>query len=250
MSTANAGLAKKLGYTNVRVYLDGEPAWSGEGHPVYASNTFVEKGNIVLIDLRSDGSPVDGRIPRAVNIPYEKLEDRVDDIPRNAPVVLYSNQMEEVIDAYDDLRDDGYKKVSLVKGNYKGWVKGGGKVESGPIFTDEISWVRKLGKGEVSVAEFRQAVAGELPDTFVIDARTPEEIQEHGIFKNTTNIPLDQVPKRLDLIPKDKRVFIHCSTGARADLAYQELMKHGYNVKFLLLDITDPACDCEIIRPE
>ena len=27
MSTASAGLAKKNGYNNVRVYLDGEPAW-------------------------------------------------------------------------------------------------------------------------------------------------------------------------------------------------------------------------------
>ena len=53
MSTSNAGLAKKLGYTNVRVFLAGEPAWSEEGYPVYASKGFVEKGNIVLIDLRS-----------------------------------------------------------------------------------------------------------------------------------------------------------------------------------------------------
>lgn len=249
MSTANAGLAKKLGYNNVRVFLDGEPAWSAEGYPVYASNTFVEKGNIVLLDLRQDGSPVKGRIPRAISLPYEKLEDRLDDIPRNAPVVLYSGDEEETMDGYEDLLDEGFKKVSLVKGNYQGWVASGGAVEKGPIFSNEISWVRILGKGEVSVTEFKQAVDGKLTDTFVIDARTNEEIAEYGIFKNTVNIPLDEVPKQLAMIPKDKRIFIHCSTGARADLAYQELTKHGYNVKFLLLDITDPACDCEIIKP-
>lgn len=249
MSTANAGLAKKLGYKNVRVYLDGEPKWSEEGYYLDASNTFVETGNIVLIDLRGDGSPVKGRIPRSVNVPYEKLETRVNDIPRNAPIVLYGSDDEQVQDAIDDLHDDGYKHVSAVRGNWKGWVQSGGKVESGPIFSDEIRWVRKLGKGEVSVKEFRDATEGKLPDTFVIDARTQEEIAENGIFKNTVNIPLDLVPKSLDRIPKDKRVFIHCSTGARADLAYQELKKHGYDVKFLLLDITDPACDCEIIRP-
>ena len=53
MSTDNAGLAKELGYTNIRVFLAGEPAWSDEGYPVYASNEFVEKGNIVLLDLRT-----------------------------------------------------------------------------------------------------------------------------------------------------------------------------------------------------
>lgn len=250
MSTANAGLAKKLGYNNVRVFLDGEPAWSNEGYPLFASNTFVKEGNIVLLDLRQDGSPVEGRIPRSVVIPYEELDDRLDDIPRNAPVVLYSNTVEEVMDAYDDLKTEGFKHVSLVRGNYDGWVASGGSIEKGPIFSNEIKWVRQLGKGEVSVAEFKQAVSGQLPNTYVIDARTNAEIAEFGIFPNTVNIPLDEIPKRLDAIPRDKRIFIHCSTGARADLAYQELIKHGYDVKFLLLDITDPACDCEIIRPK
>lgn len=249
MSTTNAGLAKKFGYKNVRVYLDGEPAWSKEEYPVYASNGFVEKGNVVLLDLRKGGSPVKGRIARAVVVPYEKLEDRLGDIPRNAPVVLYGASDAVALEALNDLRDEGYKKVSLVKGNYKGWVESGGKIKSGPIFSDEIRWVRKLGKGEVSVAEFKKATEGKLPDTYIIDARTEDEVAENGIFKNTVNIPLDLIPKSLDRIPKDKRIFIHCSTGARADQAYQELKGHGYDVKFLLLDITEPACDCEIILP-
>ena len=134
-------------------------------------------------------------------------------------------------------------------GNFQGWVAAGGKVEKGPIFSTEIKWVRKLGKGEVSVADFRKAVLGETTDTFVIDARTKDEIAEYGIFKNTVNIPLDEIAKRLNEIPKDKKIYVHCSTGARADLAYRELVKNGYDVKFLLLDITDPECDCPIIKP-
>ncbi|MEJ2134185.1 MAG: rhodanese-like domain-containing protein [Desulfofustis sp.] len=250
MSTTNAGLAKKLGYTNVRAFLAGEPAWSEEGYPVYASKGFVEKGNIVLIDLRKGDAPVKGRIPRSVQIHYEQLEERMDDIPRNAPVVLYSDDMEEAQDAYEDMKDEGFNTVALIKGNYQGWVNSGGAIETGPIFSNEIKWVRILGKGEVSVDEFRKAVKGELPDTFVIDARTPEEIKELGIFTNTVNIPLDEIPKRMNEIPKDKRIFIHCSTGARADLAYRELIKNDYDVKFLLLNISDPECDCPIIIPE
>ncbi|THB75399.1 MAG: rhodanese [Desulfobulbaceae bacterium] len=249
MTSSNAGLAKKFGYTNVRGYLAGEPAWSKAGHPLYASQEFIQKGNIVLIDLRDDGSAVEGRIPRSVHVNYDQLEERIDDIPRNAPVVLYSDDDEEALDALDDLRYEGFKNVSLVKGNYQGWVASGGEIEKGPIFSTEIRWVRKLGKGEVSVAEFRKAVNGELPDTYVIDARTPDEIAELGIFTNTVNIPLDEIPKRMADIPKDKRIFVHCSTGARADLAYRELVKNGYDVKFLLLDISDPECDCPIIMP-
>ncbi len=136
------------------------------------------------------------------------------------------------------LKAEGFKTVALVNGNYQGWVASGGEVESGPIFSNEIKWVRQLGKGEVSVEEFRKAVMGELPDTFVIDARTKEEIKELGIFTNTVNIPLDEIPKRMNELPKDKRIFVHCSTGARADLAYRELVENGFDVKFLLLNIS------------
>lgn len=249
MTSENAGLAKQFGYTNVRGFLAGEPAWTKAGHPVYASKEFVEKGNIVLLDLRTGGKAVQGRIPRAIPVSYEQLEDRMDDIPRNAPIVIYSDNQAEVLKALADLREEGFKHVSLVEGNYQEWVAAGGQVEKGPIFSTEIKWVRQLGKGEVSVDEFRKAVLGELPDTFIIDARTKDEVAELGIFKNTVNIPLDEIIKRMDQIPKDKRIFVHCSTGARADLAYRELLKNGYDVKFLLLDITDPECDCPIIKP-
>jgi len=249
MSTKNAGLAKKLGYKNIRVYLDGEPAWAKAGQPTYATNDFVLKGNVVIIDLRATNKAVAGRVPRAVSVPYAKLADRVDDIPRNAPVILYSDRDDELQAAVKDLRKDGFNYVSAIEGNYQGWVAGGGKVESGPILSTEIKWQRKLGKGEISVAEFKKATEGKIPNTIVIDARTKEEVAELGIFKNTINIPLDEITKRMNELPKDKQIFIHCSTGARADMAYQQLVKNGYNVKFLLLNIEDAECDCEIIRP-
>ncbi len=249
MSTKNAGLAKKLGYKNVRVYLGGEPAWSAAGYPTYTSMGFIETGNIVLIDLRASHKAVKGRIKRAVSVPYDELEDKINDIPRNAPVILYSDDKEEAVDAVDDLRSDGFKHVALVPGNYAGWISAGGTIESGPIASNEIRWQRILGKGEVSVADFKKATDEGDPNVFVIDSRTKEEVAELGIFKNTVNIPLDEIPSRMDEFPKNKMIYVHCSTGARADMAYQELKKNGFNVKFLLLNISDALCDCEILRP-
>ena len=231
MTSTNAGLAKQLGYTNVRAYLGGEPAWSEAGHPVYASNEYVATGNVVILDLRQGEAPVKGRIPRSVQVAYEELENRIDDIPRNAPVILYSDNYEEVTDAYEDLKDEGFKTVAMVKGNYQGWLASGGEIESGPIFSNEISWVRQLGKGEVSVEEFRQAVMGELPDTFVIDARTKEEVADLGIFTNTVNIPLDESPKRMDELPKDKEILITCRSGQRAYYATRILNQNGFRAR-------------------
>jgi len=247
MSTANAGLAKKLGYQNIRVYLDGEPAWSKANQPTYSTNDFVKTGNVVLIDIRPSEKAVQGRIKRAYSVPYEDLEDRLDDVPRNAPIVLYGD--DEVMDAVIETREEGFNFVTLVEGGLNGWLAAGEPVETGPIFNTEIKWGRKLGKGEVSVADFRRAASGEDKDAIIVDARTKEEIAELGIFKNTINIPLDELPNRMNELPKDKKIYVHCSTGARADMAYKELVKSGFNVKFLLLNISDAECDCEIIKP-
>ena len=247
LSPASAEIAKKLGYTDVRVYHEGEPVWSKANLPTYSTAEYIKGGNVVLIDIRPTKKAIAGRIKGAYSVPYAALDDKLDDVPRNAPIVLYGDK--EVMDAVTEVRSQGFNFVSLVKGGYEGWVKGGGEIEKGPIYNTEIKWVRKLGKGEVSVADFRKAASGEDKDAIIVDARTKEEVAELGIFKNTINIPLDEIPARLNELPKDKKIYVHCSTGARADMAYNEMVKHGLNVKFLLLNIKDAECDCEIIRP-
>ncbi|MDD2467709.1 MAG: rhodanese-like domain-containing protein [Desulfobulbus sp.] len=246
LSPASASIAKDLGYTDVRVYHEGEPVWSKANLATYSTAEFIKNGNVVLIDIRPSREAIKGRIKGAYSVPYELLEDKLDDVPRNAPIVLYGDK--EVLNAVVDVRDEGFNFVSLVEGGYKGWVKSGGEIEKGPIYNTEIKWVRKLGKGEISVAEFRKAASGEDKDVIIVDARTKEEVAELGSFKNTINIPLDEIPARMKELPKDKKIYVHCSTGARADMAYNELIKNGYNAKFLLLNIKDAACDCEIIR--
>ena len=244
MSTKVAGLAVKDGYKNVRVYLDGQPAWIKAHSMVYASKGTIEKGNIVLVDLRSVKKSEEGRIARSVTIPYDTFDDGMDDIPLKAPVVLYSDSDEDAVAAVADLRDEGYKKVALVAGNYDGWVKAGGKIVKGPVVT-EITWVRKLGKGEVSVDDFLKVIDGEDKTAIILDVRTADEVAA-GSYKKAISIPLDQIGTRLADIPKDKKVYVHCTTGARAEMAAQELKKNGYKAFFLVADVECEGDTCEI----
>ncbi len=246
-SPASAAIARDLGYTKVMVYHEGEPEWTKAGLPAYSDDDFIVNGNVVVIDLRSPESAQKGRIKGAYNISREDLFRRLDDVARNAPLVLYGEQEPEEVVA--ELREEGFNFVSLVKGGYEGWSKRGGAIETGPIYNTEIRWVRQLGKGEVSLEDFRKAASGADPDAVIVDARTKEEVARLGRFRNTINIPLDEIPLRLGELPKNKKIYVHCSTGARADMAYNELIKHGYDARFLLLNIEDAACDCEIIQP-
>lgn len=244
MSTDSAGQAKKMGYKNIRIYLDGEPGWIKAGNPTYASNEFIKKGNIVLLDLRSVEKSTTGRIPRSVTLPYAALKGKIESIPKKAPVVLYSDSTDEAMSALKDLREAGLKKVSLVPGNFEGWIKSGGETINGPV-VDSIQWKRQLEKGEISVADFLDTVNGKSTDAVILDVRTKDE-NAAGKFKNAISIPLDQIAGRKGELPKDQKIYIHCTTGARAEMAAKELNKNGYNAFFLVGDVTCQGNDCTI----
>ena len=244
MSTKNAGLAKKAGHKNVRVYLEGQPAWVKAEKYTYASKGNIAKGNIVLVDLRSVKKSEAGRIARSVTIPYDSLEDAMENIPVKAPVVVYSDSAAEAEEAVDDLRDEGYKKVAMVAGNYAGWVKAGEKTAKGSVVTD-INWKRKLGKGEVSKADFMKAADGSDAGAVILDVRTTDETASGG-FKNAIAVPLDEIGGRLADIPKDKKIYAHCTTGARADMAASELNKNGYKAFFLMADVECEGNNCKV----
>lgn len=46
----------------------------------------------------------------------------------------------------------------------------------------------------------------EKGDIFFLDVREPRELAELGTFEGYVNIPLGQIEKRLDEIPKDKPI--------------------------------------------
>lgn len=49
--------------------------------------------------------------------------------------------------------------------------------------------------------------AGE--DIFLLDVRTPEELEEHGLIEGAVNIPIDDLEARLAEVPKDRPVAVY-----------------------------------------
>ena len=63
---------------------------------------------------------------------------------------------------------------------------------------------------------------------FLLDTRTPYEVMR-GRINGFVNIPLDSLRERLDEIPKDKPVYVHCHSGLRSYLACRILTGNGYD---------------------
>ena len=97
--------------------------------------------------------------------------------------------------------------------------------------------------------EFKQVQITQIRDLlkneeFIIDVREKGEY-ERGHIKGVKNIPFSEIRDRLDEIPKDRPVYLHCRTGQRSynvalllqSLGYKEI----YNVagSFLALSFYD-----------
>ena len=63
---------------------------------------------------------------------------------------------------------------------------------------------------------------------FLLDTRTPFEVMQ-GKIDGFVNIPLDSLRDRLDEIPKDRPVYVHCHSGLRSYLACRILTGNGYD---------------------
>jgi len=65
-------------------------------------------------------------------------------------------------------------------------------------------------------------------DIFLLDVRTKEEHQL-GSIDGAVNIPLDDLRKHLDEIPKDKKIIVFCGVGLRAHVACRILSQSGFD---------------------
>ena len=219
------------------------PAWKKAKKPLYSVSKSLKKmmdteTPVVLVDVRDEATAKTAHISGAISIPGDQLASFKEKFPsiKNAPVVLYGDDTNAGLDYFSLVRGWGYKNTTVLKGGFAGWQKAQLPVADGATPT-EIVYVPKPKPGVVSIEMFANAVDNKASDVVVLDVRTDEET-EAGSIAGAVAIPAEEVFERLDEIPKDKKVYVHCSTGVRAEMAYLTLKEKGYQVNYLDANIT------------
>jgi rhodanese-related sulfurtransferase len=236
MSPDSARRAEAAGYTKVKVFHDGLPAWKKGGNLIVsepaALKVLMEKDIAhVIVDIRDVAAAEKGFIPGAVSIPSAELAQAKDKFPadKSAPVILCGEHVDG--DAFKTVRGWGYKDSSVLNGGIAAWTKDGGRLEKGRPGT-VISYVPKPRPGEISIEEFKAIAEKGSPAILILDVRDTDEAMT-GMLIGAVNIPAGQIAGRLKDLPKDKEIVTHCVTGLRAESAYDELKAAGYKVRFL-----------------
>lgn len=226
----SALMAVEAGYKNVMILLAELADWQESGGKLYSADSYVANGNVVRVDLRSRQEAEAGYIPGAVNISAGDISEAEYDFPakKSAPIIVYGS---DSVVAVNTIKGWGFHQVSLVEGGYQGWVKRGNPVKSGEI-PSLIKWQRRLGEGEISIEDFQKVADGQSAIAVIVDVRTAGESAK-GSFAKAIRIPLPELEARLAEIPEDKEIYLHCTTGSRAKMAWSFLKQHRKKVRFL-----------------
>ena len=83
-----------------------------------------------------------------------------------------------------------------------------------------------LVSGEYGILVEEAAKFLDHPHFLFLDVRTKEE-RDHLAFPFALHIPINELPDRMDEVPRDKFIITFCLTGFRGVLAYAYLRTQG-----------------------
>ena len=83
-------------------------------------------------------------------------------------------------------------------------------------------------------------------EVFIMDVRTKQEYDE-GHIRDSTLIPVQDIDKRFNELPRDKKILVYCRSGHRSVQASEILVNNGfkeiYNMKGGITDWMNSGYD-------
>lgn len=168
--------------------------------------------------------------------------DKVGIMPDASPLhfkLLYEVPTGKVLGAQAIGKGDATKRIDLIAAV----IKFGGTLEdlkdlelsyAPPYSTakDVVNYAGYVGSNLLN-GEYRQVNADKVRElvengAYIIDVREKYEY-DYGHIKSAVNIPLSELRKRIDEIPKDRSVYFHCRSGQRSYNAIVALQQLGYD---------------------
>jgi rhodanese-related sulfurtransferase len=177
-------------------------------------------GGYFLVDSRPEIKYMAGHIPHAVTIPFQEMDELLDELPadKSVPLVFYCGGLKCKLShkAADLAVKQGYQNVRVFAEGEPGWQKAGNTL-----------WVSA---GYIKmILNDRERIA------LIVDAR-PDVKYNKGTVPGAMNLSLDQYEARKGLLPADKALEIIAFCGGMKCDKSQKLadkaMADGYsNIK-------------------
>ncbi|MET9885568.1 rhodanese-like domain-containing protein [Streptomyces sp. NPDC006430] len=176
--------------------------------------TALRADGAVVVDARGPQEFGTGHLRGAVNVPadgrFAEQAGTVLSPQKELLVIAPENREEEVVTR---LARIGFDRVA-------GYLRS--PEDALTAMADEVTPASRL-----TAAQLRTALDGEQPPV-VIDVRNCGERGTNGFIEGALHISLGELPRRLDEIPTDRPLVLHCAGGHRSSIAASLLRQHGF----------------------
>jgi rhodanese-related sulfurtransferase len=226
----------------VSAYLAGLPEGYAQLQPEGLNGELVDGADLVLIDVRRPEEVAEnGKLEGAIEIPLEEFIAMKDQWPAmDANIVTYCKAGYRGNIAMSILRNFGYENVRNMVGGFDAWaaagypVAGGGEAgEMGGLEANVVAFLSGMeGYNAVNPTAVNEMIV-DGQDFFLLDVRTPAELEENGYIEGAVNIPVLELAQNVDKLPSfDTPIITYCAAGTRATIGMVALGELGFtNVK-------------------
>ena len=172
----------------------------------------VNKGDALLLDVRSPGEFGDGHIPGSLFIGLDGnfapwVGELIRDVQRSIVLIAPTGREKEAITRLTRVGFDHI--LGFLEGGMVSWMQAGLPCQK----------IRS-----VQAEELAQAQREGTP--LVVDVRKDGEYNSEHIC-DAVHVPLNELEQRMDELPKDRSFYLHCAGGYRSMIAASMLSAAG-----------------------
>ena len=264
-----AGMLKKDGFTNVKLYQAGEPEWITKSYKevdLIVAKAANENNSALLVDARPYAMFLKETIPGAISIPDTELDKLIGRFPINKEerMIIFCGGFKcaksHII--ANKLVSLGYKDVSVFAGGMPVWIEAGlGTTKSTSKKVETKAKKEPFSKNAIKVGTDEGSVDGEwfyslykegkVPSNVqIIDVTAPEEYAK-GHLKGAINIEAEKLSAKdlYEKLPKNKSIIFNCTAGGRSLDAWNKLKLAKYDISEIFYFDANIDCkgnDCKI----
>ena len=185
------------------------------GNTVDEKTIIVLNKNLWIIDTRKEKDFKNGHLPHSINLMENgKFETWLGSIIKPDEKFYLACESKEQLQAM-------LERTAAI--GYESQVEMGFVIKSGTIIQEKIN-----------VSEFKN----HQQDYTIVDVRNYSEVKEGKIFQHSISIPLAEIRNRVNEIPTDKPIIVHCAGGYRSAAA-SSLIHSKLKGKVSVLDLSE-----------
>ncbi|MEX0685388.1 MAG: MBL fold metallo-hydrolase [Balneolales bacterium] len=183
----------------------------------------IKDGNAVL-DTRIESDFISGHLKGSILIPLNKQFNTVAGSFVTEQETIYLIVEESKLhEAFIDLYRIGLDHI-------EGYIT----IEDFNLYKDQGGKLETL-----EAIDFNEAIKRSDSDSHILDVRKRTEIEDLGNIKGSIHIAHTRLLSKIDKLPKDAPLVVHCATGRRAAAAGALLKREGYNVSVVMDSFID-----------